>query len=225
MLLTMAVARKKPAEFQRIAPDLPSDLTILEALTSERLLSGEPIEDAIATGVDLAGIEIRSLQLVDVVLDGLGLAGATINSAHLRDVRLIHCDLSNSVWRGFEARRVEFVDCRLTGMKSMDCRWQDVLLENCDARYLQIADGIVRAGEFNGCRFDDADLRRANLEGARFSATTLSKADLSGARLYGTDLRNATLDGMIVRAEDVRGLRVNAAQALELSRLLGLVIE
>ena len=52
----------------------------------------------------------------------------------------------------------------------------------------------------------------------------LVRADLTGAKLKGADLRGADIEGITARAEDVRGAIVTPAQAMELARLLGLVI-
>ncbi len=51
-----------------------------------------------------------------------------------------------------------------------------------------------------------------------------NQADLTGAKLRGTDFRGADIEGITVRAEDLRGAVVTPAQAIELARLLGIVI-
>jgi len=136
----------------------------------------------------------------------------------------VKCDLSNAVFGRFEARRVEFIDCRLLGMKTSACRWQDVLIENCDARYAQFNGGVLRSCEFKGTRLDEADFRGANLEGSVFMDASLRRADFSDARLGNANLRGAEIGGMVVRAEDLRGALVTAPQAMDLARLLGVVI-
>jgi uncharacterized protein YjbI with pentapeptide repeats len=219
----MAQAGKKtPAG--RIPADLPSDLDYLTQIDVSGLLSVLPLEDARVGAAELTGVEIPSLSLTGSVVEGAVFAEATIQAAPLRDVRFVKCDFSNALLSGFEARRVEFIDCRLLGMKAIACRWQDVLVENCDARYAQFKGGVVRSCEFKGTRLDEADLRGANLEGTTFAETSLRRADLSGARLNNVNLRGADVDGLVVRAEDLKGALVTAPQAMDLARLLGLVI-
>jgi uncharacterized protein YjbI with pentapeptide repeats len=53
----------------------------------------------------------------------------------------------------------------------------------------------------------------------------LNRADFTGAKLRKADLRGADIEAIAVRAEDVAGAIVTPAQAMELSRLLGLVIK
>ena len=127
--------------------------------------------------------------------------------------------------RGFEATRVEFIDCRLTGMMAIECRWQDVLIENCDGRYAQISDGKLHTCEFKASNFAEADFRNADLEGTIFTQAILTRADFSHSKLSGVDLGGADIDGIIVGPEEVRGAIVNAPQAMDLARLLGLIIK
>ena len=122
------------------------------------------------------------------------------------------------------ASRVEFVDCRLIGMKALECRLEDILLERCDARYAQFNDGSFRSSDFTDTQLQETDFREANLENTRWARSDLSRADLTGARLTGSDLRGAILDGVILNAPDVAGAIVSPAQAMELARLLGLVV-
>jgi uncharacterized protein YjbI with pentapeptide repeats len=143
----------------------------------------------------------------------------------LRDVRLVKCDLSNAILDGFEATRIEFVDCRMTGMRACECHWEDVLVENCDMRYVQLSDSRIRGSEFRSSNLSEADLRGVDFESAIFSNAILRQADLSRAKLQGIDLSGAEIEGLIVRPEDLHGAIFSAAQAIDLVLLLGIVIK
>jgi uncharacterized protein YjbI with pentapeptide repeats len=214
----------KKAAAGRVPADLPSDLEYLTSIEPAGFPRALPLEDARVEAEDVTGAEFPSLSLTGCVLERVVFAQAEVQSAPLRDVRLVKCDLSNAVLHGFEARRVEFIDCRLLGMKAIGCHWQDVLVENCDARYAQFNGGVVRSCEFKGTRLDEADFRGANLAATIFTDSTLRRADLSGAKLNTTNLRGADIDGLVVRAEDLRGALVTPPQAMDLARLLGVVI-
>lgn len=133
--------------------------------------------------------------------------------------------MSNAILNGFEAARIEFVDCRLTGMRACECHWEDVLVENCDLRYVQLSDSRIRNSEFRSSNLSEADLRGVNFESALFSNVILRQADLSRAKLQGIDLSGAEIEGFVVRPEDLRGTIFSAAQAIELALLLGIVIK
>jgi uncharacterized protein YjbI with pentapeptide repeats len=206
----------------------PQDLPGIEQLiptTTDMLVAGEPLEESLVRDVDLSGRKIPSLVVWNSVLDHVSLASSKIGKFRLRDVRLLKCDLSNSILQGFEATRVEFVDCRMTGLRAVECRWQDVLVENCDLRYAQLNGSQFRRSEFKSCNLAESDLRGTDLEGAVFTNAILHRADLSRAKLRGTDLRGAEIEGITVRPEDLSGAIVSVAQAIGLAKLLGVEIK
>lgn len=214
--------RKKPMRV-REKPDLP-EIEHLREVRGDQLLAGELLEEIRIANFDASGRKIHSLQAVFAVLEGVSFAGSEIASARFRDVRFVNCDFSNASLRGSQAHRVEFIDCRLTGLKAIEAEWQNVLLENCEARYAQFTDARLRVSECNGGAFAEADFRGCNLEESSFDQVSLIHADFTGSRLWNTCLRGADIDGLIVNAEDVRGAIVSPAQAMELARLLGLVV-
>jgi uncharacterized protein YjbI with pentapeptide repeats len=203
---------------------LPS-LECLTQVVDETVLAGLPLEESCAQNIDLPGRKIPSLVAWNSLFDRVSFANCEISSFRLRDVRLVKCDLSNTVLRSFEASRVELIECRLIGMRAIECHWQDVLVENCDMRYAQLNDGKTRSCEFKACHLGEADFRGTDLEGAIFANVMLHRADLSRAKLRGADLRGAEIEGVTVRAEDLRGAIVSMVQAVDLARLLGLVIK
>jgi uncharacterized protein YjbI with pentapeptide repeats len=216
--------RRKDASVTRVPPENLLGKDDLTPVDAERLLAGEPIEECLIQEIDLSGRRIPSLIALNSILDHVSFASSRIAKFRLRDARLVKCDLSNVVLHGFQATRIEFVDCRMTGMRAVECHWEDILVENCDLRYAQLSNGQIRSSEFKSCNLGDADLRGANLEGAIFANTMLCRADLSKARLRGTDLRGAEIEGVTVQPEDLQGAIVNVVQAMDLTRLLGLII-
>lgn len=211
--------RRKSAP-KREPADLADDSAELEP---GHLVDGQPLEDTLVSEGDFSG-RVLSITARRSIFESVSFAGSVVRSTKLRDVRLIRCDLSNTVLRGLEATRVEFIDCRLTGIKAIECRMEDVLFDRCEGAYAQFRDGAIRRGEFRDSRFTDADLAATALEDSQWIRTALTKADLRGAKLTGADLRGAAIDGILVNAPDVYGAIVTPDQAMDLARLLGLVI-
>ena len=220
MLLKMVPKRKKDQPPQRQPPDLPPHPDEKESITE-----GEPVEESRIAGLDLSGRKLPGFSVKSSIFEGVSFARCAMPSPRFRDVRFVKCDLSNATLRGFEATRVEFVDCRLTGMVAIECRWQDVLVENCDGRYAQFHDGRIHTGEFKGSNFAEADFRNTDLDATIFIQAALTRADFSRSKLRGADFRGADIDGIIVGPEEVRGAIVSPTQAMDLARLLGLIIK
>jgi uncharacterized protein YjbI with pentapeptide repeats len=147
----------------RSLPDLPSKPEPLNAVSVDSLLGGALLEDSRAEAIDLSGRKLQDLKLRSSVIERTSFANCEIQSVKFRDVRLVKCDLSNAVLLGFEARRVEFLECRLTGMKAVECKWQDILVEHCDARYAQFHAGVLKSCEFQSTQLQESDFRSADL--------------------------------------------------------------
>ena len=221
--------RPKKQPPARELPHLPEQLESLArpegVAAREMLLDGSPVEEQAFADLDLAGERIGSLTVSGSVLERVSLANCEIGSLRLRDVRVTGCDLSNARIRSFEGTRVEVVRCRMVGLVAPRSQWQSVLLDTVNARFAQLNDGRMRRSEFRETHLGEAVLSRCDLAESRFMQSILRQADLSGTRLNGVDLRSNDIDGIQVAFEDLRGARVSAAQALELTRLLGVVIE
>jgi uncharacterized protein YjbI with pentapeptide repeats len=219
---------KKPVP-ERDKPRLPEPIEALPgaepATAREMLLEGQPIEELAFADLDLCGERIGALTLSSSVLQRVSFANCEIGSLRLRDVRLTGCDLSNVRIRSLEMTRVEFIRCRLVGLVAPKSRWQSVLLDTANARFAQLNDSRLRRCELRETHFGEAVLSRCELAETRLVQSILRQADLTGTHLNGIDLRSDNIEGMQVNVEDLRGARVSAAQALELTRLLGVVIE
>ena len=213
----MALKPKPPPI--RKPPDLPNAFG-----SPPRGFAGPLIEELRLDGFDFGPASIPELDIRACLIERVSLANRTIQRLRIRDTRFVNCDLSNATLRGFEAARVEFTGCRLIGLKAIECRFRDVLIEECDVRYGQFTDGRLAVCEIKTCGLQEADFRGANLEGIRMERVNLSRANLNGAKLKDADLRGAEIEGVIVRAEDVKGAIVSPPQAMDLARLLGLAI-
>ena len=59
----------------------------------------------------------------------------------------------------------------------------------------------------------------------KFIDTNLYKAQLFRTNLKDIDFRTCNIEGIIVGQEDLKGMIVNDFQAVELSKLLGIIIK
>jgi uncharacterized protein YjbI with pentapeptide repeats len=216
---------KKPVALKRDGPDLPTEFESIAA--SDQLFAESKlvtIEEKRLQDLERTNVRIDAFRVEGSVLERVHLSDGHFGSAVWKDVRLVGCDLANIRAHRITLVRVEFVDCRLTGFRANALDWQDVLIRNGDARYVQFQGGKFRACEFDGCNLQDADLQAADLSGSVFRSCELARADLRGAKLRNTDFRTSEVDGMLVGMSDLNGAIVDPAQAMILARVLGLQI-
>ncbi|NYF78134.1 pentapeptide repeat-containing protein [Granulicella arctica] len=219
----MAEKPRKPERLRDHPRQLPSASDAHHA-TKDTILDGIFLEESTASDLDLSGSRLASLRGSNVLFERVTLANSEIGSVRLSDARFVGCDLSNSMLRSFEATRVEFIDCKLVGMNAFASRWQDVLIDHCDARFAQLSEARMRHCEIRSSQFREAALGRATFEATRFLDVVLRQADLAEAKLAGIDLRTSDIEGISLRVEDLRGAIVNPAQAMDLARFLEVVI-
>ena len=217
---------KKAATFQRDRPDLPAEFeTAAEA--SQLLADGDlvAIEEKRLQDQEHTNLKFDTFRIEGSVLERVQLAGGQFGSAVWKDARLAGCDLANVRAHRIALVRVELIDCRMTGFRASALDWQEVLMQDGDARYAQFQGGTFRTCEFDGCNLEDADFQGADLTGCIFRSCNLARADLRGAKLRGTDFRTSEVDGMLVGTGDLQGAIVDPAQAMVFAQLLGLQIK
>jgi uncharacterized protein YjbI with pentapeptide repeats len=193
--------------------------------TRDQLLEGRPLEETCFSELDLSGRKFSELKGSNLVFDSVSFANCEIGSINLIDTRFIGCDLSNAMLRRFHATRVDLLDCKLIGMNAFACRWDDVLMDHCDARFAQLGEGRLRRCELRASQLREAGLVRVTFEATKLVDVVLRQADLAETRLAGVDLSACDIEGITLRVEDLRGAIVSAPQAMELSRLLEVVIK
>ncbi len=150
------------------------------------------------------------------------------------------CDFSNarlnaSVHRGSAFLRcrfrranlfdVTFAGCKMTGSVFEECDLRPLHVEGGDWSYVRLRGADLHGVSFRGVRLAEADLTDANLTGCDLREADLSHVTLRGALLDGTDLRGATVAGVDLATLDLRGAVLDIAQAVQVARGLGAVVE
>jgi len=221
-----SVRAKKPVVFKRDPPDLPAEFESAETpyglFANTRFVT---IAESHLQNLNQTNLKIDTLQIEGSVLNHVQLSESQFGNAVWKDVRMVNCDLANIHAHRISLLRVEFIDCRLTGFRASALEWQDVLIQNSDARYAQLQRGKFRNCEFTGCDMQDADLQEADLTACLLRSCNLARADFRKAKLRDTDLRSSQIETMLVQINDLQGTIVDPAQAMVFARLLGLQIK
>lgn len=152
---------------------------------------------------------------------GEALEGSRLENLGVGKIAPLQADIAppERVPRAFEAARAEFIECRLTGIAAAGRRRQDVLVEDCDARYAQLSGGRAARCESKAGRPGESGFREANRDGA-----ILTRGEPRGAHFRGAKLRGAGIEAIVVRGEDVRRAIITPDNSMELVRLLGLAV-
>lgn len=204
-------------------PNLPSGVTPLPSpvvLSDEDAYSAVLIADA-----ELSGSRATDLSFDQVLCRRVRLAQAELERAQLTDVQLDTCDLAGATLTRPQLRRVVLAGCRLLGTALLDARLEHVLIQRGNGEALRCWNATLQAVRFERCSLRGASFTGSDLSGVVFQGCDLSEADFRDASLRGADLRGSTITRLQVGLRELQGAIVSPAQAVELTQLLGLVVQ
>lgn len=152
----------------------------------------EALEDLVADGVPLAGIDLRKALLRGVKLQGADLRGALLDSADLSRATLQKADMSLA---------------RLNGAKLDSACLRGAFLHKAQLRSAQLGNGSLQGAILFDARLasDSFSRERTSLAFANLEGADLRLADLEGVDLTGANLRNSSLMGAVLTDAELEG--------------------
>lgn len=191
--------------------------------------------DALISDRDYVGVVLHECSLPVQTLNGVALEGSLLSRvrgpgvcwSHLRlnDVVLRDCDFSNAAWEKPHGARLELSKCRLTGWNVADGVFRHVQFQGC-----KINLAFFHGALLTDCRFQNCDLTEADFQGAKLKNVTFRRCDLRCARfaaaaLNAVDFRGSHLTGTHLEPDRLRGNVFDPSQMLDLAGVLGLVVK
>ncbi len=150
---------------------------------------------------------------------------AVFNLVELTDVRFENCDLSNAKFNGAIIHRTEFINCKLMGLNLSDATLQNVYIEQCNGKFALMSYAHLKKVMFKECIFEGSNFQNSHFDKVQFRKCNFKLSQMSGTSLAGMDLSNSNVEGLGIQLEDLRGAIVSPMQAVDFSRLLGLLIK
>lgn len=151
--------------------------------------------------------------------------GTRFYKAEFSDIRFENCDLSNVELNEATFHRAEFVDCRMTGIRLMGATISQALFQSCLGTYLN-----MNLASLKYCFWDHCFLSNASFQESKWFKVEANETDFRGCQFSGTSLKSmdfseSNIEGICVQFEDIRGMVVSPVQAMELAKLLEIVIK
>ena len=99
-------------------------------------------------------------------------------------------------------------------------------MEDSTFAYANFFKVIMDSAAAERCAFTESVFSEAEFKKGIFSESDLSRADFFKAKLRGVDFSTCCIDGITLSDtfSELKGLKVNAIQAVELAKMLGLKI-
>jgi uncharacterized protein YjbI with pentapeptide repeats len=100
-----------------------------------------------------------------------------------------------------------------------------VTMKGCKADFANLHEAKLDRVDFTDCILTEAALEALNARQLTFDSCDLTRASLFRTPMKGIDMTTCTLDGILVNLPDLRGMIVSPTQAMNLAKLLGLVVK
>lgn len=141
------------------------------------------------------------------------------------DVIFEHCDLSNADFHECVFRRCIFNNCRMTGMDLINTSFTDVQLIGCQCTLINLSDSRWNKAYWKQCIFVDAALNMMKLKDVYIDTCDFAGCEIQDTSLSNIDLSTSNIDNIVVVPECLKGVIVNAEQAIILAQLLGIRVK
>ena len=169
---------------------------------------------------NLAGMDMRGLDLSATSLDGASLSRARFNDAHLENASFSGAFADDSDFSGANLTRANFKGVTLLRAKLVGVRAENASFYGAFANDSDFSGSNLAGANFQGVTLLRAKLVGVRADGALFSGHSnrakLAGADLSGgsfasADLHGASLQGAKLDGVHAKSANFVGAILTSA--------------
>lgn len=149
----------------------------------------------------------------------------TFEKAVFHDVIFENCDLSNCLFREGSFIRVEIRNSKFVGCDFSDSRVYHLACKETLFKYANFSASSLEEVLFKKCDLSNSSFTECKLKSTYFEVSKLEQTQFFKTKLKGIDISTCEINGIITTFDDIKGLIVNNFQAIELSKLLGLIIK
>lgn len=185
------------------------------------------VEEKCITDIWEEGKDFTRLSFCRVVFRNCHFINCVFEKASFLDVVFENCDLSNS----------NFSDAYFHRCQIKYGKWMGVNLSNSILKHTEITEGNFKISNMDSTKFEYVFISETNMEhgnitscklkNVEFFHTDFTLASFFKTSLKAIDFTECTIDKITVSEEltELKGAIVNPYQAVELSRLLGVIIK
>ncbi|XP_055613189.1 BTB/POZ domain-containing protein KCTD9 [Uranotaenia lowii] len=146
-------------------------------------------------GVNLAGADLRKLDLRHINFKYACLRGCNLSLANLNFCCLERADLSHANLEGAQLLSVKGLCANMEGANLQGCNFEDPSGVRSNLEGVNLKGACLENSNMTGVNLRVANLRNANLKNCNLRAAVLAGADLERCNLSGSDLQEANLRG------------------------------
>ena len=151
----------------------------------------------------------------------------TFYKSNFIDLQFSHCDLSNSNFTESYFNRCRYDDVKAIGANFSQITANHLFFAACNLKYVNFDESKLSFIHFGQTTLEQGNLQSCKLKSVAFDECTLNGVNCFKTTLKGLDLTTCLIDGLSVSDDfrELKGVKVNALQAVELAKLLGVVVK
>lgn len=207
---------------EALLPIKDAHQAVQQARREEWPLSGVRLENA-----DFANQDLSRLALSQATVTGCRFTGCDLTKLDCTDVVFAGCDLSNAVATDAFFGRCVFESCKAVGLRAQNALWRQTAVRDSVFEYVNFDGAALECVRWARTGLGHAFLTNCKLKQAVFAETDLIGVNFTHTALKGVDLTHSQLAAVTVSGDmvELAGAVVSPQQAVELARLLGLVVK
>lgn len=148
-----------------------------------------------------------------------------LSKSIFHDVKFENCDFSNCVLSECSFIRVETNNSKFVGSNFTDSRIYHFSSKETSFKYTNFSNTNIEEMIFNECDLSNSSFYQSKIKHIYFEKSQLIQTDFFKVNLKGIDFSTSDISGIITSIEELKGAIVNNFQAIELSKLLGIIIK
>ena len=211
-----------------IAPEISSDLNSLVDLQSA---SEEALEKHIDIGHHrfadhgMKGVAGNVLEFTGCVFERCRFQEADVKRMSFVDCFFDHCDMSNMRFLNTTFQRTHFKNCRMIGADFSETTMMNTNFEACAMDYAGFTHTKIKQTQWTTCCLRESLWTEVNFQHIFLIDSDFTGSEWQQTPLKGLDFTACKIEGIRIAPQALAGLKVTMSQAVELSRLLGIVID
>ncbi len=136
------------------------------------------------------------------------------------------CDLSNSVWNKSFFKDTTFIECKVQGAKFANSSLKNITIKKSKLDYSNFTHALIEAAMVEETSFISTFLSEVKFKKLQLLDCKFDSTDFFKTPLKGIDFSSSEVTHMLMSDDfrEIKGAKFNSLQALELAKMLGIII-
>lgn len=184
------------------------------------------LQNKIYRGEELEGFFGGKLEAQNVVFENCRFLCCDFTKAYFSKVQFLNCDCSNSDFSDSYWSNSIVSRTKAQGAKFTNGVLKKTHFEFCKLDYANFGQAVLEDTSMVSCSFISAFLSELKLKRSSFHQNRFESTDFFKTSLKGVDLSDCELEGVLLSENfwEIKGAKLNALQAVEIAKLLGIHI-